>query len=85
MQVYAPYQPQPMIQPTDVIDFIDGLLIGLLQKEELPEFQSCVQHLPDLAYDITNAVEDFEKGDFADIIKGVGEIGKIIKDLPNDF
>lgn len=74
-----------MIQPVDVVDFMDGLIFGLLQKEDLPEIQACLQHAPDIAKQITTAVEDFEKGDFADIIKGVGEIGQIIQDLPNDF
>ena len=79
------YVPQPMIAPVDVVDFMDGLIFGLLQKEDLPEIQACIQHAPDIAKEITDAVEAFEKGDFADIIAGIGDIGKIIQDLPNDF
>jgi hypothetical protein len=86
MQVYEQlYVPQTMIAPTDVVDFMDGLVFGLLQKEDLPEIQKCLQHAPDIAKQITAAVEDFEKGDFADIIAGIGEIGQIVQDLPNDF
>ena len=74
-----------MIQPVDVVDFMDGLVFGLLQKEDLPEIQSCLQHAPDIAKQITSAVEDFEKKDMADIIKGISEIGAIIQNLPEDF
>ena len=72
------YVPQPMIAPVDVVDFMDGLIFGLLQKEDLPEIQKCLTHAPDVAKQITAAVEDFEKGDFSDIIAGIGEIGQII-------
>ena len=79
------YVPQTMIAPVDVVDFMDGFVFGLLQKEDLPEIKACLQHAPDVAKEITEAVEDFEKGDFADIIAGIGAIGKIVQDLPNDF
>ena len=86
MQVFNQvYVPQPMIAPVDVVDFMDGLVFGLLAKEDLPAIQSCLQHAPDIAKQITAAVEDFTKGDFADIIKGISEIGQIVQDLPNDF
>lgn len=85
MQVYQYYTPQAMIQPVDVIDFMDGFVFGLLQKEDLNEIKACLQHAPDIAKQITSAVEDFEKKDFASIIAGIGEIGKIIQDLPEDF
>ena len=85
MQTYDLYTPMPMIAPVDVVDFMDGLVFGLLKKEDLPEIQQCLQHAPDVAKQITAAVEDFEKGDLADIIAGIGEIGQIIQDLPADF
>lgn len=82
MQVYVP---QLMIEPTQVVDFMDGLVFGLLQKEDLPEIQACIQHAPDIAKQISTAVEDFEKADFADIIKGISAIGAIVQNLPEDF
>jgi len=71
--------------PEQVIDFVDGLILGLTGKEDLPEITKCLQHGDDIAVDITDAVEDFEKGDFPSIIEGIGEIGKVIEELPDDL
>ena len=76
---------QPMIDANGVINFMDGLIFGLTQKEDLKEIQQCMTHASDLALQITAAVEDFEKKDLEDILKGIGEIGKIIEEIPNDF
>merc|ERR1711998_312512 len=65
------YVAQPMIDPKQVIDFMDGLILGLTKKEDLKEITQCLTHASDLAYQITDAVEDFEKG--------------IIEAIPNDF
>lgn len=64
---------------------MDGLILGLTGKEDLPEITKCLQHADDLADEINDAVTDFMKGDVEDIIKGVGEIGQIIEEIPNDF
>lgn len=79
------YVAKPMIDPSQVINFMDGLILGLTQKEDLKEITQCLTHVSDLATQITAAVEDFEKGDLEDILKGVGEIGTIIQNVPNDF
>lgn len=79
------YVYQPMIDPTDVVGFMDGLIFGLLQKEDLPEIQACLQHAPEVASEISDAIQDFTKGDVADIIAGIGEIGKVIESLPDEF
>ena len=85
MQVYQPYVAQPMMTPTDVIGFVDGLVFGLIQKEDLPEIQTCLQHAPEIADQLTQAISDLEKKDFADIIKAIGEFGAIIQELPQDL
>lgn len=79
------YVAKPMITPTQVIDFMDGLVLGLTQKEDLKEITACLSHATDLAYQITDAVSDFEKKDIEDIIKGIGKIGEIIQEVPQDF
>ena len=79
------YVYQPMIDPKQVIDFMDGLILGLTQKEDLKEITQCLSHATDLAYQITTAVEDFEKKDLEDILKAIGAIGQIIQAIPNDF
>ena len=82
MQVYVPH---PMIEPVDVVSFMDGLVFGLTQKEDLPEIQTCLQHAPEIAKQLTAAISDFEKKDFASIIKAIGELGVIIQGFPEDF
>ena len=52
-----------MIAPTDVINFMDGLIFGFTGKEDLAEIQKCLTHVPTLATQITNVVEDLEKKD----------------------
>lgn len=79
------YQAQPMITPTEVINFMDGLIFGFTGKEDLQEIQKCLTHVPQLADQITAVVSDLEKKDLQDILKAVGEVGQIIADIPTDF
>ena len=74
-----------LIEPVDVVNFMDGLVFGLTQREDLPEIQTCLQHAPEIATQLTQAISDFEKKDFASIIKAIGEIGAIIEGFPEDF
>ena len=66
-------------------DFVGGLIYGLIAKDDLPEIQKCLKNSEALEAEITNAISDFSKGDLQDIIKGVQEIGQIIKELPGDL
>ena len=68
-----------------VEDFVAGLMLGLIKKNDLPEIQKCLQNSSSLEVEITNAVSDISKGDIPDIIKGVQEIGQIVKELPTDL
>ena len=74
-----------MITGPQVIEFMDGLFFGLTGKEDLPEIQKCMTHVPEVADQITAAIADLEKKDLADIIKAIGEIGTIIQNIPTDF
>ena len=68
-----------------VEQFVAGLIFGLIQKDDLPEIQQCLKDGSSLEAEITNAISDISKGDLQDIIKGVQEVGQIIKELPTDL
>ena len=68
-----------------VEEFIAGLIFGMINKDDLPEIQKCLQNAETLEQEITNAISDFSKGDLQDIIKGVEEVGHIIQELPQDL
>jgi len=68
-----------------VEDFVAGLMQGLIKHNDLPIIQKCLTNTGSLEAEITNAVSDITKGDIADIIKGVQELGQIVKELPTDL
>ena len=68
-----------------VEQFVAGLIMGFVGKDDLPEIQACLTNAASLEAEITNAVSDFSKGDLNDIIKGIEEVGQIIKELPEDL
>ena len=65
-------------------DFVAGLLFGLINKDDLPELQHCLQGQEKLETEVVEVIDDFKKKDFADIIKGVKEVGVIIQEIPDD-
>ena len=68
-----------------VEDFVAGLFTGLIHKNDLPLIQKCLQNTGALEAEVTNALSDISKGTIPDILKGVQEMGQIIKELPNDL
>ena len=68
-----------------VEQFVAGLIMGFVGKDDLPEIQACLQNAGALEAEITNAISDFSKGDLNDIIKGIEETMQIIKELPEDL
>ena len=73
------------IDVTGVEDFVGGLVFGLISKDDLPEIQKCLQNAKGLEKEVNTAIGDFEKMDFSDIVKGIEEVGKIVKELPADL
>ena len=65
--------------------FVGGFVFGLIQKDDLPEIQKCLKNASSLEAEVTNAISDLSKGDVADIIKAVEEMGQIVKELPADL
>ena len=68
-----------------VEEFIGGLISGLVKKDDLPEIQKCLANSESLEVEITNALSDLAKGDIQDVIKGIQELGQILKELPVDL
>ena len=68
-----------------VEEFVSGFVFGLIGKDDLPDIEKCLQDESALEQEITNAIADISKGDLNDIIKGVMEIGQIVKELPTDL
>ena len=68
-----------------VEDFVSGLLFELLGKDLEPDIKNCLNNESGLEKEIEEAIADFKKGDLNDIVKGVLEIGEIIKELPEDL
>jgi len=69
----------------DTEEFVAGMIYGLIQKDDLAEIETCMADGTNLGNDITEAVNDFEKGDFESILAGVEVVGKIIQELPTDL
>ena len=62
---------EPAIDVKGVEEFVGGLMFGLINKDDLPEIQKCLSNAEGLETEITEAVQDFEKKDIGDVIKGV--------------
>ena len=76
---------QVALSPDDVVQFLGGIVFGLIQKDDLSKIQTCINDAQDLQKDITTMVEDFEKKDMADILAGIEEAGKVIQEFPADL
>ena len=68
----------------DVIAFTDGLIFGLIQKNDFEALNTCLTDAQDLAEDIQQALAHFAKKDLFDILEGIKDIGKALSDLEKD-
>ena len=66
-------------------EFLGGMLFGLINKDDLPEIQKCLNNTTSLEAEFTIVISDLGKGDLQSIIKGIQELGQIMKELPNDL
>ena len=65
----------------EVIELIDGVLIGVLNVESIDNLDSCVKDFTPLAIDMNKAVKDFESGSFHDIADGIYNLGQFISQV----
>ena len=59
----------------EVEQLLAGFFKGMLDKDDLPAIQKCLVNGEQVAAQISTAIEDLEKGDMADIIKGIEALG----------
>merc|ERR1712100_242380 len=76
---------QYMVNLPEAEEFLAGMIEGLIQKDDLKNIQTCLTDGDTVVAEITSAVSDIEKGDVADIIKGVQVLGTLIGQLPDEF
>ena len=68
-----------------VEEFIAGFIDKLVNKQDLPELQKCLKDTDKVTLEVNEIINDFMKGDMADIIKGVEEAITLVKELPTDL
>ena len=66
-------------------EFVAGVLYGLIQKDDLEYIQSCLADADQVEKEVNEAITDFEKGDVSSIIAGIGVIGTLLSELPEDL
>ena len=69
----------------DVEEFLGGMIMGLIQKDDLTKIEQCLTDGEGLEKEVQEAITDFMKGDLQDIMAGVELVGKIIQELPTDL
>ena len=69
----------------DVVQFVTGLLDGLVQDNKFVNIAPCLKDAEGLQVDLMEAITDFKKKDITDIIKGVSVVGKMIGTVDTDL
>merc|ERR1711998_517419 len=68
-----------------VVQFVTGLLDGLVQDNDFDKIKPCLKDAEVIEVDLAQAIDDFKKKDFMDIIKGVSKVGEIISTVDTDL
>ena len=68
-----------------VVQFVTGLLDGLVQDNDFDKIKPCLGDAEGIEVELTEAVQDFQKKDIMDIIKGISVVGKIISTVDTDL
>ena len=76
------FQTTSAIGFTGVVEIIAGITDGIIQKDNLDEFQKCITGAETLEDNIDRAVEDFKEGGLAGYAEGLMEIQQLIQKLP---
>ena len=65
----------------EVIELIDGVLIGALDTEHVENLDTCVREFNPLVMHMVDAINDFEEGSFHAISEGIYELGQFISQV----
>ena len=69
----------------DLENLIGGLIMGLIEKDDLSLIKACLKDAQAIDEKLTEAVTDFLKKDITDIIAGVEVVGEVLVELPKDL
>jgi hypothetical protein len=69
------------ISALQVVELIDGVLVGALETEHVDNLETCIKDITPLVTHIQTAVADFEDGSFHKIAAGIDELGKFISQV----
>lgn len=73
-----PHLPNLPVDPKLVAQFVGGFIKGIVHEDHFKEIDACLQNGPILGQEVMEAVNDFKKKDFSDILAGVQVMGKVI-------
>ncbi|CDW82039.1 UNKNOWN [Stylonychia lemnae] len=68
---------------TGVIEVIAGITDGIIQKDDLSEFQKCITDAESLETYIDQAIGDFEEGGLAGYSEALMQVQQLIMALPS--
>merc|ERR1712166_337573 len=68
-----------------VEDFVNGLLTGLVQDDNLNNVKLCLTDVKAVETGMATAIADFSKGDIKDIIAGAVAMGKLLNNVEADI
>ena len=68
----------------NVVDILEGAMVGALNAEELPDYAKCVTETGDAIHQIEDAVAHFEKKTVTDVYEGIQELSIAMRDFAND-
>jgi hypothetical protein len=63
----------------EVLNITVGILEGAFNGMKLDHMEKCLSDAESIGYDIYDAVEDFEKGDFESVRSGIARIGEAVE------
>ena len=66
-------------------EFLAGMVYGLIQKDDLKAFETCLTDADKVEKEVNEAITDIMKGDVTSIIAGVEVIGQLLTELPADL
>jgi exonuclease VII small subunit len=70
---------------SEVLLFLNGLVTGLVQDDNLENIEKCVTDVEGMDTEIEDALADFKKGGISDIIAGGKEVYKVISQAKADI
>ena len=65
----------------EVIELIDGVIIGALETEGVVGLGTCVKDFDPLVQDMVTAVQDFEDANYANIADGIYNLGQFVSQV----